>query len=88
MSHTEELPDAPAHPVPPNAPGEPWTYRVECPYCPRIHTHGAGRSAEDARTHYGPRSAHCVDIVQRGRRIFDATPYLGRSYRLIPAVAA
>ncbi len=88
MSHTQEIPTAPARLVSPQAQGDPWTFRATCPYCPRVHIHGAGHSATDAHAHYGPRVAHCTDIVQRGRRVFDASPFRGRSYCLVPAVAA
>ncbi len=86
MSH-DDIPEAPARLVSPGRATDPWTFRVACPYCPRIHIHGAGHSAADAHTYYGHRYAHCTDIVRQGRTTFDASPFRGRSYRLVPAVA-
>lgn len=84
MSH--QIPDAPARLVSPAYRDEPWTFRVKCPYCYRVHIHGAGPSAADAHTNYGHRMAHCTNVYRNGRLVFDASENLGRSYNLVPAV--
>ncbi|MGW6895770.1 hypothetical protein ACWGF2_03730 [Streptomyces sp. NPDC054919] len=83
MSH---IPDAPARLVSPGNKDEHWTFRVKCPYCPRIHIHGAGPSAADAHTAYGNRVAHCTDVMRNGKLVYDAAANKGRTYNLVPAV--
>lgn len=41
--------------------GEWYQWKVlSCPYCGKVHFHGAGASREKARDMLGHRSAHCV----------------------------
>lgn len=49
---------------------------VECPYCGRQHSHGAGRLDEDPYTFLGHRGSHCTGrelaIARRGYVLVDS----------------
>lgn len=86
MNDHSDLPVAPARLVSPARRVDPWTFRVQCPYCPKVHIHGAGTSAADAHTYYGERVAHCTVVRHRGRVVWTP-PATRQRYLLVPATS-